>query len=91
MSSLRDASSREAYPSSFNPRLQALIGAWGAQVAKTILRGMCRMPRVSLRGLWYMIRDEIVPESRRMGYGCWATVGIMLGVTAGLCLNVSLG
>jgi len=66
----------------------ALIGAWAVQIAAPILPYAMGF---AAGAMLYVISDEIVPETHRMGHERWATIGIMLGVMAMLYLDVSLG
>ncbi|MGA9190612.1 MAG: ZIP family metal transporter [Anaerolineales bacterium] len=66
----------------------ALLGAWAVQIAAPILPYAMGF---AAGAMLYVISDEIVPETHRMGHERWATIGIMLGVMAMLYLDVSLG
>ena len=39
----------------------------------------------------FVVVEELIPESQHSGHGDWATMGVMLGFTIMMILDVSLG
>ena len=66
----------------------ALIGAWAVQAARPILPYAMGF---AAGAMLYVISDEIVPETHRLGHERWATIGTMIGLMLMLYLDVSLG
>lgn len=66
----------------------ALIGAWAVQAARPILPYAMGF---AAGAMLYVISDEIVPETHRLGHERWATIGTMVGLMLMLYLDVSLG
>jgi ZIP family zinc transporter len=66
----------------------ALIGAWAIQIANPILPYAMGF---AAGAMLYVISNEIIPETHRVGQSRIATIGTMMGVLIMLVLDVSLG
>ena len=66
----------------------ALLGAWAVHSMQTILPYAMGF---AAGAMLYVISDEIVPETHRMGHERVATFGTMAGVIVMLYLDMSLG
>lgn len=65
-----------------------VFGAWAVQVAAPLLPYAMGF---AAGAMLYVISDEIVPETHRMGHERFATLGTMIGVMVMLYLDVALG
>jgi len=65
-----------------------IFGAWAVQMAAPLLPYAMGF---AAGAMLYVISDEIVPETHRMGHERLATLGTMVGVMVMLYLDVSLG
>ncbi len=66
----------------------AVLGAWAVQLARPVLPYAMGF---AAGAMLYVISDEIVPETHRVGHERVATMGTMLGVVVMLYLDVTLG
>lgn len=66
----------------------SIVGAWTVLIARSILPYALAF---AAGAMIFVVVEELIPESQQKGHSDLATMGVMMGFTIMMILDVSLG